>query len=299
LRDCGIALVAVAYGAACAHSSSLVDDGAPAAPKAPSKQVPNAQAPTASDAAGSLSASALFAELEAKRTGGGVDQGSREAAEPPSESDEWPQYCRGLVNYPDSEPFEQCTAQLLGNGSALVVRVVSSCGGDSCQVLAWVYTQALGRFLPIPGDVGGTIAADPNGQFLLLDEMTELAIPHPDDLELRDPLGGKDEIVTMRLSLPGMQKAPFAACFSPVLSPAGRWFVCRNRSGDLLRVALNGGAPEVVVESGVAPTELHWAPYAYGYPEAAEFPSATRVRFTLDIEADDDSPKQREAPWIE
>lgn len=308
-QRCAATLLAITLGVGCAVTPSaranvapkpVLQSSAPSvAPASTVSPTPPREPPT-----WTLSASALFAELEAKRTGAVQPISAAPSADPAEEPEpipddpEWPERCRGLVNYSEGEQMESCALTLHGNGSALVLHIVSGCGGDSCEVVAWVYTQALGRFVQIPGDVGGTLAADPNGRFLLLDDATDLSIPHEGEAELRDPFGGKDELITAKLELPSMTKTPFAACFSPSLSPGGRWFVCRNRAGDVLKVPIEGGTPKLVVKSGVAKDDLRWVLYAYGYPEAVEFIGAARLRYRLEIQSRDGI-EEREAPWSE
>lgn len=306
-QRCATTLIATTLCVGCATAPSTRTN---VAPKPPLQSSPVNVAPTSTVATTpprepptwTLSASALFAELEAQRTGGVAPSNAVPSADPAPEPEpipddpEWPEHCRGLVNYSEDAQMESCALTLHGNGSALVLHIVSGCGGDSCEVVAWVYTQELGRFVQIPGDVGGTLAADPNGRFLLLDDATELSIPH--EGELRDPFGGKDELITAKLELPSMTKTPFAACFSSTLSPGGRWFVCRNRTGDVLKVPIEGGTPALVVKSGVAKDDLRWALYAYGYPEAVEFIGVARLRFRLEIQSRDGI-EEREAPWSE
>lgn len=250
-------------------------------------------------AAGVLSAAQLFAQLESERTVP-RDENSPDSESDPEIAPDWPNHCRSAVKYPDTAPLESCDVRLLGNGSTLILSIVTACGGDSCDVASWVYTRTLGRFVALPRVTGGTMAADPTGEFLLVDESTGVGIPSEEETIVRDPFGGQDEIITARISLPSMTTTPFAACFSPALSPGGRWFVCRNRSGDVLRVAAGGGKPELVVKSGVAPEDLRWVPYAYGYPDAVEFLGPTRLRYTLEAWSDEQGGlQQREAAWSE
>jgi len=204
-------------------------------------------------------------------------------------------WCRTHTGYGPAEPFESCSVELLGAGAVLLLRIVTECGGDSCGVRGWVHTRQKPGFTAVPGDLGGTVAASPTGEFLVIDAATSVGVPA--DKPARDPFGGRDELVLDRIDLPTFTRRPFAPCFSAVLSPRARFFVCRDRAGNVLRVPVAGGRPERVARSGLLPRDVDWVPYAYVYPGPVDFPTAERLVFT--VGRPDGSVLRKEAPFRE
>jgi hypothetical protein len=196
------------------------------------------------------------------------------------------------------ERFADCTLESLGQGAALLVRQVDGCGGDSCGTRGWLRTRALTDFRELPIDVGGTVEASVDGTALFYDAVTSVALPGGDG---RDPLGGTEPVVTMRLSLPSLETTPFAACFSPRLSPSGQWLLCRDRAANVLRVPVAGGTPQRWVRSGRRPDEIEFVPHAYLWPDAVDFPSPTTLAYSIPLQAralgNPTGLEQHSVPW--
>lgn len=195
--------------------------------------------------------------------------------------------CRRLVAYSTDAPIERCSVALIGDGNVLLVQIVSACGGDSCDVKSWVRSPVRRSFIEIPGGAGGTIAAGPGGDFLVVDQGADAG----------DPFGGGSEIILVRVALPSLTRSPFAPCFSARLSPGGKWFVCRDREANVLRIPTGGGRPEIVARSGTTAPEVDWVPYAYVYPDAVEFVASDRLRFEIAFK--DAAPVTRTIAWTE
>jgi hypothetical protein len=67
-----------------------------------------------------------------------------------------------------------------------------------------------------------------------------------------------------------------APCFSPRVSPGGRWVVCRDKVGNVLRVGPEGGLP-VVVHRNIFPETVPYTPYNGDTPSAVDFLSPWRM----------------------
>jgi hypothetical protein len=119
---------------------------------------------------------------------------------------------------------------------------------------------------------GGGIAFDGKLTFYVVDHEST-----PDADSVYDV--SRRTLTLWRADLDRQQSSPFADCFSPVLSPGGRWFACRNRRGDLLRVPVAGGKLQTVAVNQ-AQGEITYIPYAYIYPDTPVFKSATKVSFS-------------------
>jgi hypothetical protein len=182
-------------------------------------------------------------------------------------------------------PFEGCSLASVGNGVAAVLSIRTECGGDSCSVRAWLISGD-DRAFEIP-HAGGTVEASPDGSYVLvdLDRSEEVA------------RAAEAAIVTVRIDFPMRTETEVAPCFSARLSPAGRWFVCRDARANVLRFPVDGGPTEIVAHSGVSPDAVAWSPYAYVYPDAVRFPSPTRLEFHID--RTDGERVTRVIPWKE
>lgn len=181
--------------------------------------------------------------------------------------------CRALSHHDGA--FVGCSLQVLGNGSARMLTIQTECGGDSCSFRSWICSGATGDELVPLEHRGGSVEASPDGSFVLTDE------------------GG----VLSRVDLASMRSSPSAACLSPVLSPSGRWFVCRSRDYDVLRFPVNGGPLETVVRSGLREGQGYYVAYSYGWAPAVKFVSATEIEFA--VIAPPDVEEVRHATWSE
>lgn len=194
-------------------------------------------------------------------------------------------YCRQRSGYAD-EDFERCSLVSVGNGAGLVLRIVTSCGGDSCGVLGWLLAPQLLEPFPLT-DAGGTVEAAPDASFVLLEEERFGSSAN----------FANRQLVTVRVEVPSGKRHDFADCFSPKLSPGGRYVVCRDRAANVLRVPLSGGPPEMLVDVQLAPEAVQFVPYAYLYPAAVEFRAADAMAF--DVVYNDGAVFRRVVRWQE
>lgn len=187
-----------------------------------------------------------------------------------------------------AEPFERCSVTLVGSGNAVVVSVVTECGGDSCSLKSWLLRED--SVAPILlGELSGGYEFAPSLNFYVVD--------------YRDFANEEDRLKNyyqrapklLRIALGAGKSAHFADCFSPALSPGGKWFVCRNRNGDVLRVPVNGGKMQLVAKNRT-PGQPEFSPYAFIYPDAPYFYTKDEVCFRSGV-ADDNT--EQKAPWSE
>jgi len=174
---------------------------------------------------------------------------------------------------------------LLGNGSALLLSITIGCGGDSCDFRQWVFAPTLEHPYAVDTD-GGVAEAAPDASFLLVDEFSG---------DEPDPFSWT--LSAVRIDLPSGRRQPFAGCFSPKLSPKGRWFVCRDRAANVLKVPLSGGTPELVASSGAVAEAIEWVPYAWLYPDPVEFRSPDELVFQIAYQ--DGALAQNAVAWTE
>jgi hypothetical protein len=173
-----------------------------------------------------------------------------------------PAACAARVGY-DGQ-FENCEGQVVAAGAALLVRVVTECGQDSCSVSAWLWRA--GGIVKLLHYDGGGIAVDPALGFYVVDTRQ---FDDEDDMMAgfytRAP-------VLHRVSLEGGDPKPFAPCMSPSLTPDAAHFACRNRHGDVLQANLSDGSLQLIAIND-NPEAEQWSPYAYLYPGNVAFTS--------------------------
>lgn len=190
--------------------------------------------------------------------------------------------CRELTQYTAAE-YERCDVEPLGRGVLTMITIVTSCGGDSCDARGWLFSASLGEPVELH-EAGGGVEAAPDGSFVVFDRI-EVDAQNQWSVRLR------------RMDLASEEASPFANCFAPKLSPGGKYFVCRDRSANVLRVPTHGGVVEMVAESGASAAAIEWLPYAYSYPSAVDFPTPGEVTFR--IQYADGAIAQHSAEWGE
>jgi hypothetical protein len=212
-------------------------------------------------------------------------------------SDEEPlsrEECQALTGW--AQPLEECSLTPVAGGKAALLQLTTECGGDSCDVQVFVYRP--GRpVLRLPdSSKGGSLT----GGHLVMTPSLEHVITDWVGLGPKDM--GDWHVELYRIDLRTGKASPWVkGCFSPALSPRGRWILCRNRRGDVLKVPLTGGTPTLVHRSGLSAEQVPWTPYAYLYPDAVTVPSPGRLRITTSVVGGEDGEELRtqELPWKE
>jgi hypothetical protein len=181
------------------------------------------------------------------------------------------------------KPWTDCEARGCGR-SAVVLEATLDCGADSCDGDAYVVT-ASGRVAALP--YGGHKACAPDGSFVVAD----VQLTPTDEDAFGDPR--KWQVVLHRFPTDGAAPTLFADCMSPSLAPDGEGFLCRDRSGALLAVGLEGGETRMIKESGVAPEQVEYDPRSYVYPTPPRFVDGV-VRFAVETT---EGPIELGEPW--
>ncbi len=201
--------------------------------------------------------------------------------------------CEELVGW--TQPFESCKHEPVAGGKAALVSITTGCGGDSCDVRVFVHRPGQPA-VQLPDSIrdgsltGGTLVVTPSLEHVITDWVG------PGRKQ------GDWRVELYRVELKTGKASPWVkGCFSPALSPGGRWVLCRNRSGDVLKVPLTGGTPTRVPRSGLSAEQVYWVPYSYIYPEAVSFPSPERLKVTTTVQGGPDGQEERtrELPWKE
>lgn len=155
-------------------------------------------------------------------------------------------WCLALVGRSLADESERgCLVRASADGRVALVITQDGCGGDRCFVSAWAVREA-GSRLRLVGD--DPWALTPSGDAIF---STFPLIP-VGSAAYSVPLR------TMRIDVATGAIEPFAACFSPAVSPGGKWVLCRNEDGDVLRVPIAGGRAEMAWDSGVGRNDIIW-----------------------------------------
>jgi hypothetical protein len=162
--------------------------------------------------------------------------------------------CEELVGW--TRATERCEREPVAGGKATLVTITELCGGDSCTV--HVFLQRPGQpTVLLPDSVndgalsGGPLVVTPSLEHVITDWVGPGRNP------------GDRRVELYRVELKTGKASPWVkGCFSPALSPGGRWVLCRNRRGDVLKVPLTGGTPTFVHRSGLSAEDVYWVPYS-------------------------------------
>src|SRR5690606_36819529 len=82
-------------------------------------------------------------------------------------------WCQSQVKAPPTKVLERCELEKLGNGSVLLLTLVTECGGDSCSTESYVKSATLSEFTHVPHDLGAGAEASPQGAALFLSAITD------------------------------------------------------------------------------------------------------------------------------
>jgi hypothetical protein len=194
--------------------------------------------------------------------------------------------CRALTGFRGSD-FDRCTLELHANGTAASVGVSYDCGGDSCSANTYIWYGKEPEPLVLDGETH-PLEVSPDHRYLLI---TEIIYSE----EAPTPVGGR----TVRLDRRTGTRTPFLDCFSARLSPAGKWYVCRDLQANVLKVPVQGGRPELVVRAELPAGESIKVGGPFDdYPEPVTFPDAHALEYELYLKEREDV-LDRRARWSE
>jgi hypothetical protein len=177
---------------------------------------------------------------------------------------------------PAFETAGRCWAKRTARGHAALVFAESACTAGNCgdRVALVDDEHATARLLPgALGWNGATVV--PSLRYAVVDD-------------------GARHLIRLDLSVADLARAErrhFASCGAPVLSPGGRWIVCRDQAASVLRVPVSGGRLERVWK---CPYSLLRAGQTQ---QPVEFTSSTSME--VPVEVTGDAGMIETAPWTE
>jgi hypothetical protein len=176
--------------------------------------------------------------------------------------------CRAVTGF--AEPgFDRCTFTLLANGTAVSVDVSYDCGEHACSAESFVWYGDD----PAPYRVKDTMPVEvtPDHRYLLVSQLIYPEFPVA-------PTGGR----TLRVDRKTGASEPFFDCFSAVVSPKSRYYVCRDIAANVLRVSVRGGSPELVARPKLPPGERVKLGGPFGdYPAPVRFLGPTELEYEV------------------
>jgi hypothetical protein len=205
----------------------------------------------------------------------------------PERSAALPEPCRKLTG--STRVIERCSLALLANGTAPSVSVIYDCGQHLCSYDTYVwYGPELAPQL-IAGQLGQSLEVSPDHLALIVSRVS-----YQDDVPFA-PIGGE----TRRVDRVSGATTALSPCFSTRLSPGGKWYVCRNVKGDVLRFPVAGGALTRVAEARLPPgQQLKLGGPFDDYPATVEFPTPLELEYELYLLESEEVVRHR-VPWHE
>ena len=200
-----------------------------------SAKVPNptsAQAPVVTSLAADLKAvDAFLTDVEGRYAA------TRKPGEKttPSKTGVWwmPEaWCAKRLSYPKNQSLERCIVREIGQRRAALVISVKRCEPEHCETDYFILSGTSGvRKTSIQVEGGLIVSSDSRAFF-----MGELGYVTAGDGS--GPTGYRANL--MRVDLGSLESRRVANCTVPVLSPSGRWIVCRDENGHVHRVSRDG-----------------------------------------------------------
>jgi len=173
--------------------------------------------------------------------------------------------CRKLSGWPAD--LMECWLESRANGTAAQLVMQTTCAADTCEFETWLFA-------------GGT--AKPQRPVA-----DELSLDHAVAYEEEVVFSANEAVIVgkrlVRVERESRRRKKFAACFSPSVSPAGHWILCRDRQANVIAVPAQGGEARVIIPSKVRAEHVLWKPEWYDYPSKVWFEGAGVLHYRMDM----------------
>jgi hypothetical protein len=177
--------------------------------------------------------------------------------------------CRAVTGFAESG-FDRCAMTLLANGTAVSVDISYDCGEHACSTESFVWYGD--DAAPYRLTDTAPLEVTPDHRFLLVSQLV-----YTDEVPYA-PVGGQ----TLRIDRKTGKREPFFDCFSAVLSPQSRYYVCRDIDANVLRVSVKGGRPELFARATLPPDERVKLGGPFGdYPAPVRFLSPRELEYEV------------------
>ena len=200
--------------------------------------------------------------------------------------------CRALSGMATGS-LDHCDLHLLANGTAPCLVIAYDCGAHLCSVKRLVWHGADPHPYSADYDEQGVVEVSPDHRYLIVSYLSYEDTS--EDMTVLTPESARTE----RIEFETGHREVIANCLSTVLSPRGRYYVCRDLEGNVLRFPVNGGPLELIAKARLLPDQRIKLGGAFDdYPEPVVFPSPSRMKYTIYVE-NDEQILEREAPFPE
>jgi hypothetical protein len=136
-------------------------------------------------------------------------------------------WCVARLGLPKDKPIEDCMVRELSGRRAAVVIVIKLCEHEHCEVDYWILSGRSG-LRPSPIDLDFVPVVSPDSKYLFAGHTG-----------MEPEVSGYIAYLT-RVNLDTLETEHVANCAAPVLSPSERWVVCRDASGHVYRLPVQG-----------------------------------------------------------
>ena len=216
--------------------------------------------------------------------------------------------CSKVLNL-ELEDEAECGLATHAGGTAGEVAIIRNCGEHLCMVDYYFFVATRAQPYHFHAHVPTSFEVSPDHEYLLVSNHN----PSTFYEQFGSPeYGGNDNIMTYRISFRTGRAEPFLECMSPRLSPSQNFYACRSFDGDVMKVPVQGGTPQMVVPVALEPHETikMGGPFA-DYPEPVEFLPTGEIQYEIYVIRDwpdpDKAPQgmlgeevyRRTARWVE
>jgi hypothetical protein len=191
-------------------------------------------------------------------------------------------WCVTHLGLPKDKPIEDCMVREVSGRRAAVVILIKDCEAEHCDVDYWILSGRSGlRPSPIPIEYVPVVSPDNKYMF---NGDTGMG-----------PDGYQADLT--RITLETLKTEVVAACAAPVLSPSERWVVCRDASGHVHRLPIQGGRLERVHTIDLGEDVIYTDAHSGVNLPPVQFIKKDRMRIvTLTRE---DTEDVEEAKWVD
>lgn len=182
----------------------------------------------------------------------------------------------------EAETTERCSVREVSGRRAAVVVFVKNCEPEHCDVDWGLISGQSGlRPSPMPLDFELVISPDNKSMF-----------------SGSTGLSQEGYTTTLaRFNLTTFKLEALWDCAAPVLSPSQRWLVCRDASGDVYRLPINGGRLERVHKIKLGKAQIYADPHNGVNLPAVQFIKENRIRILTLTRSD--KKIVEEAKWVD
>lgn len=277
-------MVLLLWGPGVAPALAQSVDSKPATPTIPDQPSKAESAPKASPNLDLAAVEGFFKALDATMKTAAESSSSEEYG---FERGEWwlPRtWCETKLGLSKDDPIETCQVLDISSRRAAVVIVIKACEAEHCDVDYWILSDRSGlRPSPISLDFAPVVS--PDSKYL-----------YAGHTGMGPEMNGYTAYLR-RVTLDTLETEQVAECAAPTLSPSERWVVCRDASGHVHRMPVNGGPLERVHTIDLGKDVIYSDPHIGVNLPPVQFIKKNRMRIVTLTAGDEEDVE--EAKWVD